>query len=179
MSFTGYNEINSHKAVEKWLFLVLSIVCSGCTESQLYNLLFWQLYLACNSLKAILTSRNYYYFFMNGIDGLVFISKLKSYLQVENVFISKLKTEFTSPIMKSSSPGLLPGHYSLCTLFNIFSWNLNLWMPFNNTFTLKYETNLPEEMNEIPFVSFLPKQYRNNYSCIACNYLFCVLNCLK
>ena len=43
-------------------------------------------------------------------------------------------------------------------------------MPFNNTFTLKYETNLPEEMNEIPFVSFLPKQYRNNYSCIACNY---------
>ena len=52
-------------------------------------------------------------------------------------------------------------------------------MPFNNTFTLKYETNLPEEMNEIPFVSFLPKQYRNNYSCIACNYLFCVLNCLK
>ena len=68
MSFTGYNEINSHKAVEKWLFLVLIIVYSGCTGSQLFNLLFWQLYLACTSLKAILTSRNCYYFFMNGID---------------------------------------------------------------------------------------------------------------
>ena len=35
---------------------------------------------------------------------------------------------------------------------NIFSWDLNLLMPFNDSLTLKYETNLFEEMSEIPFV---------------------------
>ena len=44
-------------------------------------------------------------------------------------------------------------------------------MPFNNTFTLKYETNLPDEINKITvpdvvhlLLSFLHKQYRNDYS---------------
>ena len=45
-------------------------------------------------------------------------------------------------------------------------------MPFyiNNTFTRKYETNLPDEIIKIPVqVSFLHKKYWDDYSCIAFN----------
>ena len=101
----------------------------------------------------------------------------------------KLKKEFTSPIINTSSPGLLPGHYSLCTLFKIVSWNLN----FNKTFTLKYETHFLDELvkylykwvDEVVYLllSFLHKQHRDNYSRTACNYLLCVslkvIQCLK
>ena len=126
--------VNSHKAVERELKFLITF-CSGCKESQLYSLLFRQavpsmhypeshfdqpqffcVYLACTTLKAILTSPN---FFMNGIDYSSSESEFsrKLYLPARQV-----KNAVTSSIIKSSTPGLLPGHYSvysLCTLFNI------------------------------------------------------------
>ena len=62
--------------------------------------------------------------------------------------------QFTGPIIKSSTPGLLPEHYSvysLCTLFNVIYLELEPLNAFlNNIFTPKYETNLPDEINKIP-----------------------------
>ena len=95
----------------------------------------------------------------------------------------QVKNAVTSSIIKSSTPGLLPGHYSvysLCTLFNII-W-LNLWMPFyiNNTFTRKYETNLPDEIIKIPVqVSFLHKKIQGWLFLYCFQLILCVLNCLK
>ena len=82
----------------------------------------------------------------------------------------KLKMQFTSSIRKSSTPGLLPGHYAVYSLYTLF---IIIWLELeplnasvNNTFTRKYETNLPDEIIKIPVqVSFLHKQYRNDYSC--------------
>ena len=62
--------------------------------------------------------------------------------------------QFTSPIIKSNTPGLLPGHYSvysLCTLFNIIYLELEPLNAFlNNTFTQKYETSFTDEIDKIP-----------------------------
>ena len=101
--------MDSHKAVEKRLTFSI-IFCSGCKESQLYSLhtLAW---------KPFWLTPIFFY----GWDWLQFFCNLNS-LKNFNCQPGKLKTQFTSPIIKSSTQGLLPGHYSvysLCTLFNV------------------------------------------------------------
>ena len=96
--------VDSHKVVERELKFLITFCSSG------------KLYLACTTMKAILTSPN---FFMNGIDYSSSESEFprKLYLPARQV-----KNAVTSSIIKSSTPGLLPGHYSVysvCTLFNI------------------------------------------------------------
>ena len=94
-----------------------------------------KLYLACISLKAILTTPNFFYEW----DLLQFFCNLNSQKNF-TYRPGKLKTQFTSPIIKSGTRVLLLGHYSvyyLYTLFNIISPELEPLNAFLTTLLLR------------------------------------------
>ena len=75
-------------------------VVSGCKESQFYGLPFWQVVASMYYPKSLLTSPKN--FWMSSIDyssSVIWISQKTS-------LTLKLRTEFTSPITKFTSPGL-------------------------------------------------------------------------
>ena len=133
--------------------------------------------------KPFLTTPNFsiFQFFMNGI----YYSSSVIWILQKNFTCQpcELKTQFTSPIIKSSTRGLLPGHYSvysLCTLFNIISLELEPLNAFLTTLLLRnMKQTSPMKLIKYLYkwldkvvshmLSFLCKQYRNDYSCIAYN----------
>ena len=131
------------------MFFSVGLSQSSRKETKLFRLYFVQgakkvsftacysgkLYLACTSLKAILTTPNFFYEW----DLVQFFCNLNS---PKNITCQpgELKMQFTSPIIKSSTRWLLPGHYSvysLCTLFNIISLELEPLNAFLTTLLLR------------------------------------------
>ena len=158
--------LDSHKVVEKKLIFLNYILFKVQRKSAL------QLAIPAIWLAPI--------FFMNGIDysSSVIWSWIPFTCQP-----GKLKTQFSSPVIKSSTPGLLREHhsvYSLCTLFNLISLELGPLNAFlttlllgntRQTFPMKSIKYLHKWLNKVVYHMLAPlhKEYRNDYSCIAYN----------
>ena len=128
-----------------------------------------KLYLACTNLKAILTSPNFF-LWMGLITVLLNLNSLKNFTFQPG----KLKMQLISWIIKSSTPGLFPGHcsvYSLkCTLFNIIWLQLEPLNAFLTTLLLgnRRQTSQKKLLKYLYNLSTI-FVYASGYSCIAYN----------
>ena len=121
------------------LFIYRRIHHSGCKESQFTPCHLGKLLLVCASPRVFLTSPKNFFDKQHWLQFFCNLNFPKNF----TCPLGKLRTEFTSPITKSTSPGLLDTIDFLCTLFiTHIHLSMRFLSPLDNRYVTLFALNI-------------------------------------